>query len=173
MNSYISLLRGINVSGQKKVPMVELRALYESLGLEAVQSYIQSGNVICATPDEDVATLTQTIERAIEQHFGFKVRVLIKTPQQLMQVLNGRPFDEERLFVTFLFGTPTHIPTEALDRAKQPSEQIHIAGDIVYFSCPDGYGRSKLSNSFLESQLKLSATTRNWRTVRKLLELAE
>ncbi len=169
--TYLSLLRGINIGGRKKIRMQDLAQLYEAMGFLNVRTYIQSGNVIFEAADEDGARVASRIEDGIRRRYGFDVRVLIKTAPQMRRVLDDKPFDDERIFVTFLFQTPQHIPIDELNRVKQLSEQFHIAGDIVYFFCPDGYGRTKLSNNFLEAKLKVAATTRNWKSVRALHEL--
>ena len=170
--TYISLLRGINVSGQKKIPMKELAKVYEQLGYQGVKTYIQSGNVIFTTGEDNMAELSKKIETTIQQQFEFDVKVLVKTPQALQNVILENPFARERTFVTFLFQLPKTIPLDELNQAKQAGEELMVKRDVVYFCCPDNYGKSKLSNNFFETKLKVPATTRNWKTVNKLFELA-
>jgi len=175
MTVYISLLRGINVSGQKRMKMEELRTLYNSLGFKNVKTYIQSGNVIFEDIGTDLNTLKKNIESGIQQQFGYNVHVLIKTPKKLREILKNIPcdFDINRACVVFLFEMPKHIPWVELNEAKQETEQFEILDDIVYLHCPSGYSRTKLSNNFFERKLKVSATTRNMNTINKLLEHSE
>ena len=175
MVTYISLLRGINVSGQKKVPMEKLKALYESLGFKNVQTYIQSGNVIFECSDKDVFVIRNKIELKIRNVFGFDVTVIIRTKDELRKVLERNPFSGKEtkfLCVTFLATTPASLPREEIASMKHASEEFAISGREVYLFCPGGYGKTKLSNNLFERKLKVSATTRNWTTVQKLLELA-
>jgi len=176
MTTYISMLRGINVSGQKKIKMEELKELYISLGFKNIQTYIQSGNVIFVSSDKIVSKLINKIERKIKKSFGFEVLVLIRTKNDLKKLIDNNPFakkDNSKLLVTLLSDTPLLSPIDEITKIKDDSEEFLISGKEIYLFCPNGYGKSKLSNNFFERKLKLSATTRNWKTVNKLLELAE
>jgi uncharacterized protein (DUF1697 family) len=176
MTTYISMLRGINVSGQKKIKMDELKKLYESLDFKNVQTYLHSGNVIFECSDTNVAKLINKIERKIKNSFGFDVLVLIRTITEIQKLIENTPFvkkDTSKLHVTFLSDTPTKSPINEINKIKDKSEEFFISGKEIYLFCPKGYGRTKLSNNFFERKLKLSATTRNWKTVNKLLEIAE
>lgn len=175
MSIYVSLLRGINVSGQKQIKMAELKGLYESLGLAQVETYVQSGNVIFESAEPDPAQLASLIEGGIQQALGYEVTVFIRTPADLKRLVESNPFlkdqhaDTTPLHVTFLH-TPPADPT--LDRPDSGRDEFRIAGREVYVFCPDGYGKTKLSNAFFERKLKTSATTRNWKTVTTLNDLA-
>ena len=153
--------------------MEELRALYIALGFTHVQTYIQSGNVIFACAEADLASLAVTIESGIKQKFGYDVSVLVTTPHKLRKIIDNTPYDEYKIAITFLFETPKHIPWEEFNSAKQETEQFIISDDVVYIHCPMGYGRTKLSNNYFERKLKVAATTRNSNTIKKLLALAE
>ena len=172
MPVYISLLRGINVSGQKKIKMEDLKKLYESLNFSNVLTYIQSGNIIFECKEEKLNVLSKIIEQGIKEEYNFDVKTLIKKPEDLKKILDKNPFGAEKVYVTFLFDVPKNIPLNELNNAKQETEQIEIINDIVYFLCPESYGKTKLSNNFLETKLKIPATTRNWNTVNKLLEMS-
>ncbi|MDA4114026.1 MAG: DUF1697 domain-containing protein [Thaumarchaeota archaeon] len=176
MNTYISMLRGINVGGQKKVRMGELKGLYESLGFGKVRTYIQSGNVLFEYRDTDRSSLVRKIERGIDDRFGFEVPVVIRTKDELQRVIANSPFagkDDTKVHVTFLSAEPTGLTAEEISGAKDEAEEFSISGNEIYLFCPNGYGVTKLSNAFLERKLKVSATTRNWRTVKTLLSMAE
>jgi uncharacterized protein (DUF1697 family) len=172
---YISMLRGINVGGQKKIKMNELALLYESRGFEKVQTYIQSGNVVFVSPERDSEKLSAKIEKEIKRRFGFDVAVLIRTAGEIQKIIKNNPFkgkDENYLHVTFLNGKPQEIPIEEIIKVKSGSEEFHIEGREIYLFCPNGYGNTKLSNNFFERKLKVAATTRNWRTVNTLFKIA-
>ena len=177
MQTYISLLRGINVSGQKKVPMAVLKELYISLGLTSVQTYIQSGNVIFQSDETNPRVLQKQLEKAIRQSFGFDVIVMLRTPDVLQSVLE-HPFLRERedmskaLYVTFLAEQPEPEREEAFTSPNSDGDEFQMVNKEVYVFCPNGYGKTKLSNTFFERKLKVSATTRNTKTVRKLLDIA-
>ncbi len=175
MNTYISLLRGINVTGKKRMKMEELRTLFISLGFKNVKTYIQSGNVIFNSDKADGSSLVKIIESGIKCKFGFDVSVHMITPYRLREIIanNPFPFGENKACITFLFETPQHISWDELKAARQKTEQFEISEDenVVYLHCPLGYARTKLSNNFFERKLKVSATTRNLKTLNKLLEL--
>jgi uncharacterized protein (DUF1697 family) len=179
MHTYISMLRGINVSGQKMIKMTELKALYESLPVSNVATYIQSGNVIFQSRSDDPLSIGASIENAIEAFFGFSVTVLLRRPADFRKVVNRCPFlgtariDESRLYVTFLKSRPPVSLVKAMALvAPKTADTYKIAGSEIYLRCPNGYGKTLFSNSFFEKHLKVSATTRNWKTVQTLLAMS-
>jgi len=175
--TFISLLRGINV-GKKQVKMIALKQLYESLGLDNVRTYVQSGNVIFNSKPENVEELPKVLGKRIEQVFGFSVEVLIRTVEEFQHILKANPFlgkhdvDPSKLHVTLLSKTPSEITLDKIKTFKSDPDEFVIIGREVYLHCPDGYGNTKLSNSFFEKKLGTPATTRKWRTVNMLLEIA-
>lgn len=177
---YISILRGINVSGQKKIKMTDLKILYEKQGFEDVITYIQSGNVIFESKTKlTIETLKKIIEKAIETKYTFQVPVDIRTNQELKQIIEKYPYEEvkkedneTKVLVTFLQSTPLDEKVESLLEYVKSPEKLIIQGKEVYLYCPNGYGRSKLTNTFIEKKLGVSATTRNWKSVKKLYELS-
>lgn len=179
MTTYISILRGINVSGQKSIRMIDLKALYESLGFTNVITYIQSGNVIFKTSSElNSNELAQKIEQAILKKYNFEVPVIIRSVKEWNIVTKNNPFiaptiEEGKLYVTFLNREPDKILLDSINKLDFTPEQFKITGKEIYLYCPNGYGNTKLSNNFFEKKLKTQATTRNWNTVLKLLELTK
>lgn len=169
------MLRGINVSGQKKILMKDLAAMYESLGFGDVRTYIQSGNVVFSDDQDSVEMLESKIKTAIDETFGFDVSVIVRTPGYFGQVIEENPLSEsdtKRIYVTFLERiVPNEVP-EPIKAGMASNDQLFMAGDKIYFHCPDGYGTTKLSNTFLERHLNVRATTRNWNSVNKLFALA-
>jgi len=174
MNTYISLLRGINVSGRNKIKMADLRGLYESLGFTAVQSYLQSGNVVFTSAETNRDAIRQSIEAAIREAYGFTVPLFILDAADLEQVFTGNPFltgdseDPAKLHVTFLAPKPSPEMLGNLTPPANSSDEFHVTGEWAYLFCPNGYSRTKLSNAFFERKLKTTATTRNWKTVSAL-----
>ena len=178
MTTYICMLRGINVSGQKPVKMDRLKALCESLGLTRVTTYIQSGNVVFASPASDAHELEGLIRESIERVFGYQVHVFIRTVEEFARISMVNPFLEEpgidlsKLHVTFLSASPHPTGIDQLSAVDAGSDRLRSMGREIYLHCPDGYGKTRLSNPFLEKKLGVSATTRNWKTVLKLVEIA-
>ena len=172
------MLRGINVSGQKKIKMDALKALYQSLGFSNIQTYIQSGNVVFESEITEQQVLTNKIETKLQEVYGYAVTVILRTPDEFQQIMANNPLAEESqeagktFYVTFLLNAPEQWPADEIEKAKAPSDKIVITGKEIYFYCPGGYGKTKLSNNFLERKLKVAATTRNWNTVNKLLDMA-
>ncbi len=178
MKTYISLLRGINVSGQKIIRMEELRKIYEELHLFNVRTYVQSGNVLFDCKHQDESELTRLIEATLENSFGYAVRVFLRERNDLQRTVTSNPFlkmkdiDISKLHVTFLYDPPA---PEALHSIKKPgdnADDFSFGKNDIFVYCPDGYGRTKLSNAFFERTLKIPATTRNWKTVNALVEIA-
>jgi uncharacterized protein (DUF1697 family) len=179
MFTYVSMLRGINVGGHQSLKMKELVALYESLGFKNVRTYVQSGNVIFNADEADSKRLSNLIENKIKQVFNLPVAVLIRTPGELKQTLKKNPFlkeksiDTEKLYVTFLAETPPESALNKLNVAQDELDKFVVKNKEIYLYCPEGYGRTKFSNTFFERKLGVTATTRNWKTVTTLSEMAE
>ncbi len=179
MTTFISILRGINVSGQKKILMQDLKSVYEDLQFKDVRTYIQSGNVIFKSDGKlsDTA-LAKKIEQAILKRYDFNVPVIIRSVEELKKVISTNPFlkenniDIERLYVTFLSEIPIKTNMEGIKVPGVSSDRFVINNKEVFLYCPGGYGETKLSNNFFENKLKVAATTRNWKTVNKLFEMA-
>lgn len=175
----ISLLRGVNVGGHHSIKMDALRALYESLGLYDVQTYVQSGNVLFRATGQNLTRLARQIEEAIEKRFGFRPNVILRTPADLRKVIAGNPFakrcdiDPSKLLVTFLAQDPGPEGRQCILNLKADPEELRLSGRELYIYFPDGMGRSKLPWTKIEKTLKTPGTARNWNTVRKLLEIAE
>ena len=176
---YTSLLRGINVGEHKKILMGQLKTLYEGCGFKNVVSYIQSGNVIFDSAERDIDSLYKSIEQTIESKYAFHVPVDIRTHTELKKILENCPFEEaaseengSKVLVLFLKSEPFNEKFEALLEYLKASEQLATGKREVYLYCPEGYGKSKLTNTLIEKKLGTSATTRNWKSVKKLYELS-
>ena len=161
--------------------MVELKKIYLSLGFEDVNTYIQSGNVVFNCNNLDPSKLKNNIENKIKEVFDFDVTVLILTKNDLKNVIEENPFKEEdpkHLHLTFLSKVPSEDLIKDLKlnlkfNMKNKSEKISISPKTIYLYLPNDYGKTKFNNNFFEKKLRVSATTRNWRTVNKLYNIAE
>lgn len=177
MPTYISLLRGINVAGKKKIKMAELKVMYEQLGYTDVISYIQSGNVIFKTKKTAVDQLAKVIKAAIMDTFGFEVPTLILSRASLQKLIEANPYKDRDvepkfLHLTILANPPAAEKAESFKALSFPGEAFSLAERVVYLCLPNGYGRTKLNNNFIESKLKVQATTRNLKSANKILKLA-
>ncbi len=179
MTTYVSLFRGINVGGNRKVGMKDLKEMHEALGFENVVTYIQSGNVVFTWNGEDIKHVQQRIEQSFEKKFGFSGAVIVRTLDELNKIIEKNPFrnspDKESkwIVVMFLATHPDSTAQEALHKAYAGPEEILVLGQEVYIYYPDGIGRSKLTNNLLEKKLKTVGTARNLNTVLKLQELMQ
>ncbi|MBX6356512.1 MAG: DUF1697 domain-containing protein [Micromonosporaceae bacterium] len=171
---YAALLRGVNLGSHGRVSMADLGRLFMDLGLEQVSTYLQSGNVIFAGPATGAPSLAAHLQQRIAKDLGLDTVVILRSRDELGKIVGGNPYvdrtdDPTKLVVTFL-AEPSPEP-ERLTAPAGETAEFTLAGQEVYLYCPDGYGRTKLSNAFLERRLRVAATTRNWRTVTKLHEL--
>ncbi len=174
MKTYIALLRGINVGGHKKILMADLRSLFVSLGFTEVRTYIQSGNIVFRTSEKERG-LEGKITEAIELKYGFKVLVLVKKASEIAKIVSKCPFSEEKReksFFVLLGESPSEENIEITAAISYTGEEFHITRNCVYLYCSISYHKAKMSNNFFEKKLKVTATTRNYRTMAKLLEIA-
>ncbi|MCP4443323.1 MAG: DUF1697 domain-containing protein [Aureispira sp.] len=178
MPRYISLLRGINVGGHKKIKMAELKAAYEELGLTKVKTYIQSGNVLFNTTKLDKTKLSLAIQKGIVDKWGFEVTVWVIDPKEWSTYIENNPFlsqkdiDTSKLHLMMLQASPEKDFLDALKDFDSGDDEFKCIENVIYLHCPNGQARTKLNNNFFERKLKVTATTRNWRSSNKLLELA-
>lgn len=172
------MLRGINVSGHKLIKMEELRNMCDDLGLKNTKTYIQSGNIVFQDKKTSTDTLAKKIAKKITDTFDFEVPVMVKEAKELMEVLNNNPFlikrkeDIAKLHVTFLSEIPDKEAVEKIKEGPYASDEWIVNGQAVYLFCPNGYGTTKLTNTFFEHKLKVTATTRNWKTITELAKMA-
>lgn len=176
--TYAALLRGINVGGSRKVPMAELRTLLEGLGHGGVRTYLQSGNAVFASDHGDEDSLAEELAGALAERFGFTVDVLVRDHAYLRAVLDACPFPAAELAGKQLHATYFSAPVDperfaSLDQQAFLPEEFRLGDRVLYLYAPDGLGRSKLAESLARPRMTkgLVATTRNWNTVVKLVEL--
>ncbi|WP_019913770.1 DUF1697 domain-containing protein [Paenibacillus sp. HW567] len=177
MNTYIALLKGINVGGNKIIKMQALKAMFESLGYDRVRTYIQSGNVVFESGETGSALLADTIRAKIIETFGFDASVLIRTLEELEAVIAGNPFElfeeEEykRLYVSFLEKEPSAQALEQLRPYADGADKLRVVGREMYTLYEVSVSKSPLFKVPLEKLLGTSITARNWNTVNKLAAL--
>lgn len=181
MAIYIALLRGINVGGKNKIKMADLKRSFDEIGLERVQTYIQSGNVLFES-DKEEESLRNSIEHKIEEVFGFKVSVILRTSLELERIIQNCPFSEEEilkaenmsdtesLYAALLTQTPSKEGTEQLNAYRTETDDYRINGREVYLLFHNSIRNSKLANNL--HKLNVPVTVRNWKTMVKLAELS-
>jgi len=173
---YICLIRGINVGGNNLLKMDALRALCEACGLKGAKTYLQSGNVVFRS-NLDRGKLTEKIEDGIRKSTGFEAKVILRTADELREVIAANPFKSGRnpkaLLVAFLGGAIGKDAEALLQKLKIESEELHFGDRELYLYFPDGIAGSKLSNALTEKKIGVNVTARNWNTVTALLQLAE
>jgi uncharacterized protein (DUF1697 family) len=176
---YIALLRGINVSGNNVIKMADLIKSFEKINFRNIKTYVQSGNVIFDYELIETAKLENKIEENISQTFGLSVKTIVRTSDELMEIINNNPFTKEqnvefdKLHITLLSEEPEPTLVSALNINKEKNEIFKVISREVYLYCPNGYARTKLNNTMFEKKLNTSATTRNWKTIIKLLEISK
>lgn len=175
MGTYVGLLRGINVGGKNKLPMAQLVKVYEAAGASAVRTYIQSGNVIFDAPAALAKRLPGLVSAALAARFGLAIPVLQRPAAALDAALEANPFpraDEATLHVAFLSAKPGAVAVASLEPNRSPGDAFAVVGDVVYLHCPHGFGKTKLTTTWLDAKLRTTSTVRNWNTVRALAALA-
>jgi len=177
MPTYISMLRGINVGGHKRVKMDLLRASFEALEFEQVKTYIQSGNVVFKTGRLSPGGLSKRIEERILKDFGFPASVISRTADELSRTIANNPFlkergmDPEKLHVMFLSQAPTPAALKKLTDLTAAPDQLRHSDREIYFYLPNGVSQSVLMKSPVDRILSVVTTTRNWRTVNSLHQM--
>jgi uncharacterized protein (DUF1697 family) len=179
MPTYISMLRGINLLGHKRVEMARLRMMCEGMGFEQVRTYINSGNVVFKTSRSAPAALSKRIEERMVAEFGFTASVITRTAAELGRAIEGNPFvkesrsDPSKVFIAFLGQAPKADAIEKLQARASKSERVHCCGRELYAYYVDGMGKARLlTHGVLERVLAVGATMRNWNTVSRLYEMA-
>jgi len=179
MHTYICLLRGINVSGQKKIRMADLKISLEKLHFKDVVTYIQSGNIVFKSDSNSIPDLENKIHDIILTDFGFDVPTLVITPQKVKEAYENNPFEKDAtkdpklFYVVFLKNAPQLENITHLKTYDYSPEAYFLNEKIIYFYAANGAGRAKMNNNFFENKLKVQATTRNWKTTYKLIELSQ
>lgn len=180
MTTYAALLRGINVGGSKKVPMADLRALLTGLGHEDVRTYLQSGQAVFTSGHGDEESLAAEITHAIEKHFGFGVDVIVRDHAYLKAIADACPFpaadlEPKQLHVTYFSAPVSPERFAEIDESAYLPEEFRLGDRALYLYAPNGLGRSKLAEHLSKPRITkgVIATTRNWNTVVKMVEMTD
>lgn len=171
---HIALLRGINVGGHRKILMTDLKELFMGLGFEGVITYIQSGNVIFTNPEsKSIQQIQEVVQKQILVSYDFEVPVLVITEEELRQIAKENPYigsEIKKLYFTFLSEIPE---SNTLGKDDFTPDKFQIIGKTVHVHYNEKISNSKLTNNLIEKKLKVTATTRNWKTVEKLITLCQ
>lgn len=175
MNSYVALLCGVNVGGKNRLPMAELRAAASTAGLQHVQTYIQSGNLIFQSPTKSNKALQMLVGDLLQSQFSINTPVMVRRTDELRAIRDANPFkshtDLGKALQLFVLDSPAEAANlKKIHAIKSESESIDLSDHCFYLLAPDGIGRSKLAAN-AEKLLGVSTTTRNWRTVNKILDM--
>jgi uncharacterized protein (DUF1697 family) len=177
-NLFIAILRGINVGGHNKLKMAELRAALEADGFANVQTYIQSGNVVFEPQTKSTNKISDAFTGLIQKHFQLDVPVVIRSSSAFAAVPDNNPwagdsrFDEQFLSVAFLAKKPAKTKLAQLSDPSADCDHFKVVGSDIYLYCPNGASKTKLTNNFFEKELGIVCSTRNWRSIGKINELA-
>jgi uncharacterized protein (DUF1697 family) len=176
VNTFIALLRGINVGGKNSLRMKELVFLLEGIGARNIKTYIQSGNVVFRSVEKDFSKLSRKLTAEIKKCRGFEPHVLILPLDAMDEAMAQNPFPDAEsepssLHLGFLDAAPKNPNLSKLESLKKGSERFRLVGSVFYLHAPEGIGRSKLAAAS-EKLLGVPMTDRNWRTVCKIRELA-
>jgi len=179
METHLALLRGINVSGQKLIKMEDLRKLLADEGFDNVQTYIQSGNIIFDSSEKVKAKVADKIKKLISAHYGFDVSILMLNHADLAKAIENNPFIKEKdinlkqVYVTFLSDKPSPENIEKFAATNIGNDIAILSDDVMYLKYFDSAANTRLSNVLIENKLKVTATTRNWNTTLKLMDMLE
>jgi uncharacterized protein (DUF1697 family) len=177
MNSYVALLRGINVSGHKIIKMKELDNSISSLGFSNISTYLQSGNLVFQSELNDIQEIENQISHKIKSDFGFDIPIFIYTKAAFLKINSENPFvknsdfDIKKIYTIFLKSVVDKNTFQDIAANTNYSEKMVLKENVIYMYYENGYGKTKVHNNFFEAKLKVVATTRNWNTVQKLESL--
>lgn len=174
--NYVALLRAINVGGNNKLPMKDLKALLEGLGCSDVQTYIQSGNAVFKAEASLAARLPKLAHEAILKKYKVSAPVIVRSAAEIAKVVKSNPYLKagvavETLHVGFLAERPKAAAIALLDPQRSPGDKFSVLGSEVYFQFAAGVGKTKLTNQYFDSKLGTTITLRNWKTVTQLLAM--
>ena len=178
MSTFFAFLRGINVGGNNKIPMVDLRKMFEELKMKEVKTILQSGNVAFQCTGRKAAELEEILEKETTKRFGGSIAYMVRSADELSAIVKDNPFPKEakedpsHLLVLFLKESATNDAEQKLNEAIKGREVVKVSGRNAYAIFPDGIGTSKVTPSMIDKNLGTRSTARNWNTVNKLLALA-
>ena len=177
-DTHVVLLRGINLGGRNKLPMKDLARMLTELGCQDVTTYIQSGNAVVTMDEALAAALPGRLAECIQEQAGLRVPVVVRTREAFATVVRDNPYlaagaDPQALHVMFLADQPSPEEVAALDPNRSPPDAYLVRGREIYLHCPQGVADTRLTNAYFDARLKTVSTSRNWRTVLKLRDMAD
>jgi uncharacterized protein (DUF1697 family) len=173
------MLRGINMTGHNTIKMTELADLFRHLGYTDAETYIQSGNIVFTCHNGNIDDISSGIRKAILSDFNLNIAVITRTSDEMEKIISANPFlrepgfDPSKMAVLFLELKPTDEQILKVAGIDYPPDKFHINDSEIYIYCPNGFGKTKIYTNFFEAKMKVTGTARNWRTVNKLVEMAE
>ena len=179
MDTCITMLRGVNMTGHNVIKMTRLAGLFRQMGYADAETYIQSGNIVFTCPNSNAEDVSSEIRHGILSEFNLNIAVITRTSVEMEKIIAANPFLEEpgfdpsKMAVLFLERKPSDEQIQKVAGIDYPPDRFHINGSEIYTYCPNGFGKTKLYTNFFESKMKVTGTARNWRTVIKLLEMAD
>jgi uncharacterized protein (DUF1697 family) len=180
MQTYISFLRGVNMTGHNSIRMTELSILYKDLGFNDSETYIQSGNVIFNSINGlSVPDISLRIEQGILEKFNFNIPVLIRTVEEMREIISANPFkmgenfEPSKMAVIFLHEKTSDAQIQKVINIDYPPDKFKISGSEIFIYCPNGFGKTKLYTNFFEKKMGVTGTARNWKTINTILQIAE
>lgn len=179
MDTCITMLRGVNMTGHNVIKMTRLAGLFRQMGYADAETYIQSGNIVFTCHNKNVEDVSSEIRHGILSEFNLNISVITRTSAEMKKIVSANPFLEEpgfdpsKMAVLFLESMPSDEQIMKVAGIDYPPDRFQINCSEIYIYCPNGFGKTKLYTNFFESKMKVTGTARNWRTVNRLLEMAE
>ena len=176
-DTYVALLRGINVGGRNRMPMDELARSFEQAGCVSVRTYIQSGNVVFMAAPAIALSARESVAATVSARTGTDIPIVLRSAADLARVVDENPFlggsqDPRALHVGFLADKPSQDRVSSLDPDRSPPDEFVVRGEEIYLRLPNGVSGTRFTASYMERALATPATFRNWRTVENLLNMA-
>ena len=177
MTKYHAFLRGVNVGGKNLVKMKDLCHLLDSIGFLNVQTYIQSGNVSFYSKPGNIDSLQRKVEFHLEKDLGLKIKVIIRTLSCIQDIIRNDPFKniewnlQTKFYVCFLFDEPKTYPHLPLENPKEGLELFRLDEKEAYLVSKEINGRYGFPNNFIEKELNVISTARNWTTINKIVKI--
>ncbi|GKU25063.1 DUF1697 domain-containing protein [Clostridium folliculivorans] len=183
MNTYVALLRGINVGTKNRIKMVDLKQFFESLGYIDVKTYIQSGNVIFKADEDNEEVIINKIEATFEERFQFSSNIILRTGKELTDIIRNCPFLENEIaeakataegecfYVSLMKYVPSEDKIKLIDKYEDDANKYKIIGRDVFLLFSKSIRNSKLANNL--GKLDVPSTVRNWNTINKLVSMLD
>lgn len=179
METCITMLRGINMTGHNTIKMTGLADMFRRLGYTDAETYIQSGNIVFTCHNENIDNVSLGIRKVILAELNLDISVITRSLDEMKMIISANPyldepgFDPSKMAVVFLEFKPSGEQVLRVAGIDYAPDKFHINNRKIYVYCPNGFGKTKLYTNFFESKMKVTGTARNWRTVNKFLEMAE